>query len=82
MMLIIMAADPEKIDEAVLALLYLNLHEDGRAWKSFDWAAMNRLHAKDLISEPRSKAKSVMITDEGLAAAKAAFERLFISGTK
>jgi hypothetical protein len=37
-----------KIDEAVLALMYLTLHDANRisglarAWKSFDWAAMNR----------------------------------------
>jgi len=36
-----------KIDEAILALLYLNFHSDEdavRAWKSFDWGAMDRLH--------------------------------------
>jgi hypothetical protein len=32
-----MAIDTEKIDEAVLALLYLTLHEGARAWKGFDW---------------------------------------------
>ncbi len=41
-----MEIDEEKIDEAVLALLYLTLHDGGRAWKSFDWDAMNRLHEK------------------------------------
>ncbi len=41
-----MEIDEEKIDEAVLALLCLTLHDDGRAWKSFDWDAMNRLHVK------------------------------------
>jgi len=32
-----MPIDERKIDEAVLALLYLTLHGDGRAWKGFDW---------------------------------------------
>ena len=47
----------DKTDEAVLALLYLGIHEryptvGARAWKSFDWEALNRLHGKGLISDP------------------------------
>jgi hypothetical protein len=68
-----MEIDTEKVDEAVLALLYLTLHDRPRAWKSFDWATLNRLHAKGLIADPVSKAKSVALTDEGLRAS----ERLF-----
>ena len=45
--------------------------------KSFDWDAMERLHRKGLISDPVSKAKSVMLTDTGLRRAEAAFRRLF-----
>ena len=74
--------DDNKIDEAVLALLYLGVFErhpmmGARAWKSFDWEAMNRLHRKGLISDPVSKAKSVMLTETGLRRAEAAFRRLF-----
>jgi hypothetical protein len=29
--------DMAKIDEAVLALLYLGRHDGDRTWKSFDW---------------------------------------------
>lgn len=72
-----MAVDPEKIDEAVLALLYLSLHDERRAWKSLDWDATDRLHTKGLISDPRGRAKSVIFSDDGLVAAKTAFERLF-----
>jgi hypothetical protein len=39
-----MKADTDKIDRAVLALLYLGTHEEWRTWKSFDWNAMGRLH--------------------------------------
>jgi Domain of unknown function (DUF6429) len=71
-----------KIDEAVLALLYLGSHVDRPngprwTWKSFDWDAMERLYKKGLISNPLNKAKSVSFTGEGLAQAKHAFERLF-----
>jgi hypothetical protein len=45
--------DEDKLDEVVLALLYQNFfYHDGilRAWKTFDWDAMDRLHAKGFIS--------------------------------
>lgn len=70
----------EKIDEVVLALLFLNFHgEDSsvRAWKSFDWDAMDRLHKKGFISSPKSKAKSVLVTEEGQKLAKELFEKYF-----
>jgi hypothetical protein len=69
--------DLEKIDEAVLALLYLGLHDGARAWKGFDWDAMNRLHAKGYITDPVSKTKSVVFTEEGLAASERTFRKLF-----
>ena len=50
-----------------------------RTWKSFDWDAMDHLHRKGLISDPVSKAKSVMLTDSGLRRAETAFRRLFES---
>ena len=72
-----MEIDTERIDEAVLALLYLGLHDGQRVWKSFDWDAMDRLHANGLISDPVGRAKSVVLTDEGLEEAKRLFEVLF-----
>ena len=41
--------------------------------KSFDWDAMERLHRKGLISDPVSKAKSVMLTDTGCAGPRRPF---------
>ena len=38
-----MDVDPDRTDDAVLALLYLGLHDDRRAWGSFDRDAMERL---------------------------------------
>ncbi len=72
-----MDIDTDRIDEAVLALLYLGRHEHNRAWKSFDWGAMERLHKQDFISNPVSKAKSVVFTEEGLKRAEAMFARMF-----
>ncbi len=68
----------DRIDNAVLALLLLGLHDGDRAWKSFDWEAMDRLHRKGLISNPVGKAKSVVFTEEGLEAAKRLHEALFV----
>ena len=72
-----MEIDTDRIDEAVLALLYLGLHDGCRTWKGFDWDAMDRLHAKGLISDPVGKAKSVMFTEEGLREAERLFGELF-----
>lgn len=67
----------DRIDDAVLALLLLGLHQGDRVWKSFDWDAMDRLHAKGLISNPASQAKSVVLSDEGLRLARLLHEKLF-----
>jgi hypothetical protein len=72
-----MELDTERIDDAVLAWLLLGLHEGDRAWKSFDWDAMNRLHTKGLISNPVGKAKSVMFTPQGLQQAEQRLQALF-----
>ena len=72
-----MELNSNKIDEAVLALLFLGLHDSCRAWKGFDWDAMDRLHQQGYISDPRGKAKSVTFTDEGLKRAEQLLEQLF-----
>ena len=72
-----MALDTEKIDDAVLALLYLTLHDHNRAWKGLDWEAMNRLHDKGMIHDPVGKVKSVVFTEEGLRLSKQLFETMF-----
>jgi hypothetical protein len=69
--------DTDKIDDTVLALLYLGLHDGMRAWKGFDWAATDRLHEKGYIEDPRGKAKSVVFTEEGLERAERLLEQLF-----
>jgi uncharacterized protein DUF6429 len=77
-----MTLDSDKIDEAVLALLYLGLHDGDRAWKGFDWEAMNRLHDKGFISDPRGKAKSVVFTETGLSQARRLLHALFSSAPR
>lgn len=72
-----MTLDEDRIDDAVLALLRLGLHEGDRAWKSFDWNALARLHARGLISDPVGRAQSVAFTPEGKARAEALLASLF-----
>jgi hypothetical protein len=72
-----MEIDTDKIDDAVLALLCLTLHDKVRAWKGHDWDALDRLHRKGMIFDPVGKTKSVVLTDEGLAASKRLFRELF-----
>lgn len=72
-----MPINEQKIDEAILALLSLSLHEERRAWKTFDWAAMSRLHEKGFLHDPVNPSKSVVLTDEGLAESKRLFHLLF-----
>lgn len=73
-----MEIDKDKIDDAILALLYLTLDRDRRAWKGFDWSAMNRLHEKGFIGEPVNKTKSVWLTDEGIARSEQLFREMFM----
>jgi hypothetical protein len=75
-----MQYDTAKVDEMVLALMWLVLHSDGhqvRAWKGFDWDTLDRLHAKGLISDPRSKARSVALTDEAARQSEMLFLKHF-----
>jgi hypothetical protein len=70
--------DEDKIDQTVLALLYLTLHDGCRAWKGFDWEALNRLHEKGMIGNPVGKTKSVVFTDEGLRESERLFNEMFM----
>jgi hypothetical protein len=72
-----MEIDTDKIDEAVLALLNLTLHDGVRAWKGHDWDALDRLYRKGMIGNPVGKVKSVVLTDEGLKESERLFRKLF-----
>jgi hypothetical protein len=70
-----MSYNQEKAKELVLALMYLGRHEHVRTWKGFDWDVMDQLHQAGLISNPKSRAKSVVLTEEGLAQSEAMFKK-------
>jgi hypothetical protein len=72
-----MEIDLDKIDDTVLGFLWLTLHDERRAWKGFDWDALERLYQKGLIANPANKAKSVVLSDEGMRRAEKLFHELF-----
>jgi len=72
-----MEYDEYEVDDTVLALLYLTLHDGVRGWKGFAFDVMDRLHEKGLILDPRGKTKSVILTEKGLARSKALFKAKF-----
>ena len=68
--------DRDKVDEMVLALLALRMMKDGsevRAWKGHDWEALDRLHARGYISDPKKKARSIAFSEEGARRAQELF---------
>ena len=72
--------DATKLDEVVLALLHFNSQTDHgvtRAWKGFDRDSLDRLHGRGFISTPKSKAKSVVLTEEGARVAEELFRGHF-----
>lgn len=76
-----MDLDADKLEQTVLALLRLNSFDvrSGvtRAWKAFPWDVMDRLHEKGYISDPKSKSKSVWLSEEGARLSKQWCEQLF-----
>ncbi|HCA3587746.1 TPA: hypothetical protein MO350_005506 [Salmonella enterica subsp. enterica serovar Java] len=72
-----MDINTKAIDDVVLALLWLTLHDYDRAWKSFDWDVLNRLYERGFIGNPVNKAKSVVLTEEGLSQSRILFQRYF-----
>jgi hypothetical protein len=76
-----MEYDYDKIDDVVLALMCLTLHDlaygTARAWKGFDWDVLDRLYEKGWILDSKGKAKSVILTEAGLARAQQLFDSYF-----
>jgi len=72
-----MEIDTDKLDAAALAILSLTLHDGVRVWKAIDWEITDRLYAKGLIENPASRAKSLVLTEQGLELARSSLEELF-----
>ena len=72
-----MAIDTDRIDDAVLALLHLTLHDQNRAGKGFDPDTLARLHQKGMIDDPAGEPNAVALTGDGLQRSTKLFETMF-----
>lgn len=78
-------ADPleinqEKLAEVALALLGMTAFRDHgsvRVWKGLDWGLLDLLYEKGWIADPKGKAKSVLLTNEGAQLAQDFLRRHF-----
>jgi hypothetical protein len=76
-----MEYDKDKVDDAALGLLFLTMFKDhgvARAWKGLDWDVLDRLYKKGYIGDPKGKAKSVVMSEEGERRAAELFDQLFV----
>jgi hypothetical protein len=72
--------DQRKIEEVVMALLGALEFENGRVWKRYNFAVMDALHEKGLITDPKGRHESVYLTDEGKVLAKQLAAKYFADG--
>ena len=77
-----MPYDPQRAADMALALMYLELHDGTRVWKGYPWEVLDTLFESGMISNPKSKAKSVVLTEEGMLRSLALFRELLDSGSK
>lgn len=75
-----MEIDYDKVDEMMLALLYLTSSTDKfgtRTWKGLDVATLTRLYKKGYISDPQSKSPTMLLSEEGARLSKELFSQYF-----
>lgn len=75
-----MEYDKDKVDRVVLALLQLTAFDNGdgtSAWKSHAWDVLDRLHEQGLISDPKNKNKSIVLSPAGARKSAKLFARYF-----
>lgn len=70
----------DKLAEIALAILWLSAHGDNyetRVWKGIDWDVTDILFEKGWIFDPKGKAKSMVLTENGKELAEQYFEKHF-----
>ena len=76
-----MSVNWDKVDEAALALMYLTTFtergQQARTWKGFDWGILDRMFERGWISDPQTKAKSVVIFEPAERMSRELFEQRF-----
>jgi Domain of unknown function (DUF6429) len=69
------AYDERRVAELALAVLYVSMGDDGRAWKGIPWSITDRLFEQGLIENPRNQLKSLKFTRRGKIRCQEAFRR-------
>lgn len=75
-----MKYDQDKVDEMLLALLYLNstrTQYGTRAWKGLNLEVLERLFKKGYIGDPKAKTLSLDLTEAGARLSKDLFLKFF-----
>jgi len=75
-----MEYDEDKVDEMMLALLYLTSSSDQygtRAWKGLNIDILNRLFRKGYINDPNEKSPTMTLSKEGARLSKELFQKHF-----
>lgn len=75
-----MEYDKDRVDEMILALLYLTSSHDQygtKAWKGLDWDALDRLYKKGYISDPRGRSPTLVLSEAGAGLSKELFFKHF-----
>ncbi len=70
----------DKVDEMILALLYLTSSRDQyatRAWKGLPTQTLDRLFRKGYISDPSDKSPSMILSEEAATRSKELFFKYF-----
>lgn len=73
--------DFDRLADAALALMALTRHDGDRVWKQYPWDLTDRLYEQGYISDPKRKAKSVRLTDEGVERPERLLREWFARGT-
>src|SRR5437867_6389028 len=60
----------------------VNCCPNWRAWKGQNWDSLDRLHQRGYISDPATKAKSVLLTEKGAKRSQVLFEKHFMKDRK
>lgn len=75
-----MEYDQDKVDEMMLALLYLTSSRDKygtRAWKGLDVGILKRLYEKGYIGDPGTKSPTMELTEMGAKLSRELFFKYF-----
>lgn len=72
--------DKDKVDEMVLALLFLTSSTDQystKAWKGLPLETLDRLYSKGYISDPNSKSPTMVLSPQAAQHSKELFRQYF-----